>query len=146
MNGFDLIEEAIEDLKKGRPIIVCDDEDRENEGDLVMLAEHATPENINFMITYGKGLVCVPVSPRIAQRLDLAPMTANNTDPHGTAFTLSIDHEEAKTGISAEERIANDPTDVDGWTGALQTTRSHLPVDRKRRWRSGTSRTYGSRR
>lgn len=104
MNGFDLIEEAIEDLKKGRPIIVCDDEDRENEGDLVMLAEHATPENINFMITYGKGLVCVPVSPRIAQRLDLAPMTANNTDPHGTAFTLSIDHEEAKTGISAEER------------------------------------------
>lgn len=104
MNGFDLIEEAIEDLKKGRPIIVCDDEDRENEGDLVMLAEHATPENINFMITYGKGLVCVPVSPRIAQRLDLEPMTANNTDPHGTAFTLSIDHEEAKTGISAEER------------------------------------------
>lgn len=104
MNGFDLIEEAIEDLKKGRPIIVCDDEDRENEGDLVMLAEHATPENINFMITYGKGLVCVPVSPRIAQRLELAPMTANNTDPHGTAFTLSIDHEDAKTGISAEER------------------------------------------
>lgn len=104
MNGFDLIEDAIEDLKNGRPIIVCDDEDRENEGDLVMLAEHATPENINFMITYGKGLVCVPVSPRIAQRLDLAPMTANNTDPHGTAFTLSIDHEEAKTGISAEER------------------------------------------
>jgi len=104
MNGFDLIEDAIEDLKNGRPIIVCDDEDRENEGDLVMLAEHATPENINFMITYGKGLVCVPVSPRIAKRLELAPMTANNTDPHGTAFTLSIDHEEAKTGISAEER------------------------------------------
>ncbi|AHA30863.1 MULTISPECIES: bifunctional 3,4-dihydroxy-2-butanone-4-phosphate synthase/GTP cyclohydrolase II [unclassified Exiguobacterium] len=104
MNGFDLIEDAIEDLKNGRPIIVCDDEDRENEGDLVMLAEHATPENINFMITHGKGLVCVPVSPRIAQRLELAPMTANNTDPHGTAFTLSIDHEEAKTGISAEER------------------------------------------
>ncbi|OAI88640.1 bifunctional 3,4-dihydroxy-2-butanone 4-phosphate synthase/GTP cyclohydrolase II [Exiguobacterium sp. KKBO11] len=104
MNGFDLIEDAIEDLKSGRPIIVCDDEDRENEGDLVMLAEHATPENINFMITYGKGLVCVPVSPRIAKRLELAPMTANNTDPHGTAFTLSIDHEEAKTGISAEER------------------------------------------
>ncbi len=104
MNGFDLIEDAIEDLKSGRPIIVCDDEDRENEGDLVMLAEHATPENINFMITHGKGLVCVPVSPRIAQRLELAPMTANNTDPHGTAFTLSIDHEDAKTGISAEER------------------------------------------
>ncbi|MGL6102077.1 MAG: 3,4-dihydroxy-2-butanone-4-phosphate synthase, partial [Exiguobacterium acetylicum] len=104
MNGFDLIEDAIEDLKNGRPIIVCDDEDRENEGDLVMLAEHATPENINFMITHGKGLVCVPVSPRIAQRLELAPMTANNTDPHGTAFTLSIDHEDAKTGISAEER------------------------------------------
>jgi 3,4-dihydroxy 2-butanone 4-phosphate synthase/GTP cyclohydrolase II len=104
MNGVDLIEDATEALKYGRPIIVCDDEDRENEGDLVMLAERATPENINFMISYGKGLVCVPVSPHVAERLHLSPMTDNNTDPHGTAFTLSIDHEEAKTGISAEER------------------------------------------
>ncbi|OIN66854.1 bifunctional 3,4-dihydroxy-2-butanone 4-phosphate synthase/GTP cyclohydrolase II [Exiguobacterium sp. KRL4] len=104
MNGFDLIEEAIEELKQGRPIIVCDDENRENEGDLILLAEHATPEQINFMITYGKGLVCVPVSPQLAKRLELNPMTDVNTDPHGTAFTISIDHEEAKTGISAAER------------------------------------------
>ncbi len=91
-------------LKHGRPIIVCDDENRENEGDLILLAEHATPEQINFMITYGKGLVCVPVSPQLAERLELNPMTDVNTDPHGTAFTISIDHEEAKTGISAAER------------------------------------------
>ncbi|VWX35480.1 fused 3,4-dihydroxy-2-butanone 4-phosphate synthase and GTP cyclohydrolase II [Exiguobacterium oxidotolerans] len=104
MNGFDSIEEAVDDLKRGRPIIVCDDENRENEGDLVLLAEHATPEMINFMITYGKGLVCVPVSPTIATRLELRPMTDVNTDPHGTAFTISIDHEDAKTGISAAER------------------------------------------
>lgn len=104
MNGFDLIEEAIEELKQGRPIIVCDDENRENEGDLILLAEHATPEQINFMITHGKGLVCVPVSPQLANRLELNPMTDVNTDPHGTAFTISIDHEEAKTGISAGER------------------------------------------
>ncbi len=104
MNGFDLVEEAIEELKHGRPIIVCDDENRENEGDLILLAEHATPEQINFMITYGKGLVCVPVSPQLAERLELNPMTDHNTDPHGTAFTISIDHEEAKTGISAAER------------------------------------------
>ncbi|KGX87175.1 bifunctional 3,4-dihydroxy-2-butanone-4-phosphate synthase/GTP cyclohydrolase II [Pontibacillus litoralis] len=101
---FHTIEEALDDLKKGRVIIVCDDEDRENEGDLVALAEHTTPEVINFMITQGKGLVCAPISQEIADRLELMPMVERNTDPHGTAFTVSIDHASSTTGISAAER------------------------------------------
>ncbi|MYL34624.1 bifunctional 3,4-dihydroxy-2-butanone-4-phosphate synthase/GTP cyclohydrolase II [Pontibacillus yanchengensis] len=101
---FDTIKEALDDLKKGRMVIVCDDEDRENEGDLIALAEHATPEVINFMITQGKGLVCAPVSHDIADQLELFPMVERSTDPHGTAFTVSIDHKTSTTGISAAER------------------------------------------
>ncbi|MEK4283995.1 bifunctional 3,4-dihydroxy-2-butanone-4-phosphate synthase/GTP cyclohydrolase II [Ureibacillus sp. FSL K6-0165] len=98
------IEEAIEDLKKGKTIIVVDDENRENEGDLVALAEHATPETINFMATYGRGLICTPIIEELAQKLDLHAMVANNTDNHQTAFTVSIDHISTTTGISAYER------------------------------------------
>lgn len=101
---FDSIEEALDELRAGKVIIVCDDEDRENEGDFVALAEKATPEVINFMITHGKGLVCVPVDEKIANRLELAPMTAENTDHFGTAFTISVDHNSTTTGISAYER------------------------------------------
>lgn len=101
---FSKIEEAIEDLKKGKIIIVCDDEDRENEGDFVVIGEYATPENINFMATHGRGLICVPVSEEIAHKLDFHSMVTNNTDTHGTAFTVSIDHIESTTGISAFER------------------------------------------
>lgn len=101
---FSKIEDAIEDLKLGKLIIVCDDEDRENEGDLVVLGEHATPENINFMATHGRGLICAPVSEEIAKKLDLPKMVENNTDTHGTAFTVSIDHMDSTTGISAFER------------------------------------------
>lgn len=101
---FDSIEDALNDLKQGKVVIVCDDEDRENEGDLIALAEHATPEVINFMITYGKGLVCTPVTEELANRLELFPMVERNTDPHGTAFTVSIDHQTTSTGISAAER------------------------------------------
>lgn len=101
---FHTIEEAIEDLKKGKVIIVVDDEDRENEGDFVALAEKATPEVINFMIKEGRGLVCSPITEERAQQLDLPPMVARNTDYHGTAFTVSIDHIETTTGISAAER------------------------------------------
>lgn len=101
---FDSIEQALEDLRQGKVIIVCDDEDRENEGDLIGLAEHATPEMINFMITYGKGLVCAPVSQPIAEKLDLFPMVEKNTDSLATAFTVSIDHKNTTTGISAAER------------------------------------------
>ena len=101
---FDSIEEALDELRAGKVIIVCDDEDRENEGDFVALAEKATPEVINFMITHGKGLVCVPVDEKIANRLELAPMTTDNTDHFGTAFTISVDHNSTTTGISAYER------------------------------------------
>jgi len=101
---FNLIEEAISDLMLGKVIIVVDDEDRENEGDFIALADKATPEVINFMIKVGRGLVCVPITEERAQELDLPPMVARNTDYHGTAFTVSVDHIETSTGISAHER------------------------------------------
>lgn len=104
MNMFDPIEEALKELMKGNVVIVCDDEDRENEGDFVSLAEKATPEVINFMITHGRGLVCAPITDEIARNLDLVPMVNLNTDPHGTAFTISVDHKTSTTGISAYER------------------------------------------
>lgn len=103
---FDTIEEALAELKEGKVIIVCDDEDRENEGDFVALAEKATPDVINLMVTHGRGLVCVPIEEELAQKLDLLPMVSRNTDPHGTAFTVSIDHKFSTTGISAFERSA----------------------------------------
>ena len=103
---FDKIEDAIADLKAGKIVIVCDDEDRENEGDFVSIAEKTTPEMINFMIKYGRGLVCTPISEERARELDLVPMVDHNTDPHGTAFTVSIDHQTTTTGISAYERAA----------------------------------------
>ncbi|WP_068785216.1 bifunctional 3,4-dihydroxy-2-butanone-4-phosphate synthase/GTP cyclohydrolase II [Paenibacillus phocaensis] len=101
---LDRVEEAIYELMRGKVIIVVDDEDRENEGDFVALAEKATPEVINFMITQGRGLVCLPITAERAEELDLQPMVAQNTDNHGTAFTVSIDHKETTTGISAYER------------------------------------------
>ncbi|PRS10076.1 bifunctional 3,4-dihydroxy-2-butanone-4-phosphate synthase/GTP cyclohydrolase II [Bacillus atrophaeus] len=101
---FHPIEEALDALKKGEVIIVVDDEDRENEGDFVALAEHATPEVINFMATHGRGLICTPLEEDIANKLDLHPMVDHNTDSHHTAFTVSIDHRLTKTGISAQER------------------------------------------
>ncbi|WP_458412041.1 bifunctional 3,4-dihydroxy-2-butanone-4-phosphate synthase/GTP cyclohydrolase II [Schinkia sp. CFF1] len=101
---FDPIEEAIYELMRGNIVIVCDDEDRENEGDFIALASKATPEVINFMITNGRGLVCAPISEEIARNLNLVPMVNRNTDPHGTAFTVSVDHKTSTTGISAFER------------------------------------------
>ncbi len=103
---FHKVEEAIEELKKGKVVIVCDDEDRENEGDFIALAEKTTPEVINFMATHGRGLICTPVNEEIAHKLNLHPMVVNNTDVHGTAFTVSIDHISSTTGISAYERSA----------------------------------------
>lgn len=99
MKKFNLIEEAIEDIKNGKMVIVIDDEGRENEGDLVMAGE-----KINFMATYGKGLICAPVSESIAENLGLNPMVSHNTDNHETAFTVSIDYKDTTTGISAFER------------------------------------------
>ncbi|WP_289136831.1 bifunctional 3,4-dihydroxy-2-butanone-4-phosphate synthase/GTP cyclohydrolase II [uncultured Brevibacillus sp.] len=101
---FHRMEDALEDLRQGKAIIVVDDEDRENEGDFICLAEAATPEMINFMVTHGRGLVCVPVTQEHADRLQLKPMVENNTDKQGTAFTVSIDEQTTHTGISAQER------------------------------------------
>lgn len=101
---FQTIEAALRDLKLGKPIIVVDDENRENEGDFIALSDQITPETINFMITNGKGLVCTAITEDLAEQLQLPAMTADNTDPYGTAFTVSIDHETTTTGISAFER------------------------------------------
>jgi GTP cyclohydrolase II len=103
---FNTVKEALEDLKIGKPVVVVDDEDRENEGDLVLPAQVATYEWLNFIINQARGLMCVPVSVEVAQRLQLDPMTARNTDHHGTAFTISVDAAEGTTtGISTGDRL-----------------------------------------
>ncbi|MDE6931011.1 MAG: 3,4-dihydroxy-2-butanone-4-phosphate synthase, partial [Lachnospiraceae bacterium] len=104
MGTFNTIEEALEDLKKGKIILVTDDPGRENEGDLICAAEFATTENINFMATYGKGLICMPMSEEYVKKLKIGQMVEKNTDNHETAFTVSIDHVSTSTGISAAER------------------------------------------
>ncbi len=96
--------EAIEEVKKGRMVIMIDDEDRENEGDLVYAAAFSTPQNVNFMATHARGLICVALSKSIATRLDLNPMVSSNTSSYETAFTVSVDAKDALTGISAGER------------------------------------------
>lgn len=104
MNAFSSIEEALQDIREGKMIIVVDDMSRENEGDLFIAGEKVTPEAINFMATYGKGLICCPINKTHAEALELNPMVSKNTDNHETAFTVSIDYKEVTTGISAFER------------------------------------------
>lgn len=110
---FNTIEEAIEEIKAGRIIIVVDDEDRENEGDLVAAAEHVTPEIINFMATYGKGLICMPIIGQRLDELEIYPMVSQNTDNLETAFTVSVDAANVTTGISAFERAQTIKTILD---------------------------------
>lgn len=115
---FDSVPDALEDIRQGRMIIVADDEDRENEGDLVCAAESATPDMINFMTKHGRGLICVALTRERADQLELPPMTEHNTDPQGTAFTISVDAHHrfgVTTGISAQDRATTvrvlvDPT------------------------------------
>ena len=102
--NFNTIEEALEDLRQGRIVLVTDDPDRENEGDFICAAQFATTENINFMATHGKGLICMPMSEEYVKKLQFPQMVQNNTDNHETAFTVSIDHVSTSTGISAAER------------------------------------------
>jgi len=104
MTKFNTIEEGIEDIKNGKMIVVVDDEDRENEGDLLMAAEKSTPEAINFMAKYGRGLICAPMTRNRLKDLDILPMVRDNTDPKETAFTVSVDWINVSTGISAKER------------------------------------------
>ena len=101
---FNTVEEALEELRNGKIILVTDDPDRENEGDFICAAEFATTENINFMATHGKGLICMPMSEHFVKKLRIPQMVQHNTDNHETAFTVSIDHVNTTTGISAAER------------------------------------------
>jgi len=104
MFQYSTIEEALEELRQGRMILCTDDPDRENEGDLICAAQFATTENVNFMATHAKGLICMPMSRTYIQKLQFPQMVTNNTDNHETAFTVSIDHVSTTTGISAAER------------------------------------------
>lgn len=101
---FNTTQELIDDIREGKIIVLLDDEDRENEGDLICAAEFATTENVNFMAMYAKGLICMPMSNEYTEKLDLWPMCKVNKDNHETAFTVSIDHKDTTTGISAYER------------------------------------------
>ncbi|NLD50611.1 MAG: bifunctional 3,4-dihydroxy-2-butanone-4-phosphate synthase/GTP cyclohydrolase II [Clostridiaceae bacterium] len=101
---FDRIEEAIEDIRQGRMVVVIDDEDRENEGDLLMAAQKVTPESINFMATYGRGMICVPIVEARARELEFDLMVERNNERMRTAFTVTVDHKNSTTGISAYER------------------------------------------
>ncbi|MBL8829750.1 MAG: bifunctional 3,4-dihydroxy-2-butanone-4-phosphate synthase/GTP cyclohydrolase II [Planctomycetaceae bacterium] len=114
---FSSLEAAVEDFAEGRMVIVVDDEDRENEGDFVCAAEKVTTEMVNFMITHGRGQLCMPVLPELCERLKLHPMVERNTAPLGTAFTVPVDHRTCRTGITAAERAYTiraimDPTSV----------------------------------
>lgn len=102
--NFNTIEEALEELRQGNIILVTDDPDRENEGDFICAAEFASAQNINFMATYGKGLICMPMAEHYIKKLQIPQMVQHNTDNHETAFTVSIDHTSTSTGISAAER------------------------------------------
>ena len=104
MFQFNTIVEALEDLRLGKIILVTDDEDRENEGDFICAAEFADTKNVNFMAVHGKGLICMPMSAELCQKLQFSQMVSDNKDNHGTAFTVSVDHVDTTTGISAAER------------------------------------------
>ena len=120
-SAFSKIEDALEAIAQGRVVIVVDDETRENEGDFIAAAELVTPETIEFMITHGRGQLCMPITPDLAERLELRLMVEQNTAPHRTPFTVPVDHKSCRTGISAEERAttvraiidpATKPTDL----------------------------------
>ncbi len=123
MFRFNTVEEALEQLKKGKIILVTDDPERENEGDFICAAEFATTANVNFMATHGKGLICMPMSKEYVARLGLPQMVADNTDNHETAFTVSIDAAETTTGISAAERSITAQKCVDDTAGPLDFRR-----------------------
>lgn len=120
---FNTIEEALEEIKKGRMIVVVDDEDRENEGDLVMAAEKVTPAAINFMAKHGGGLICLPIVRDRLEELNIERMVVKNTDPNRTAFTVSIDAIECSTGISAQERALTIKRVIDNQTKPRDFTR-----------------------
>ena len=130
---FNTVEEALEDIRKGKMIVVVDDEDRENEGDLVVAAEKVTPSIINFMAKHGGGLICMPIIRERLEELNIERMVVKNTDPRRTAFTVSIDAIECSTGISAQERALTVKRVIDNQTKARDFTRpGHIfPIEYK---------------
>ena len=114
---FSSIENAIEDIKNGKMVIVVDDPGRENEGDLIIAAEKATPEAVNFMVKHARGLVCMPMEGEDLDRLGVHAMVEKNTDNHETAFTVSVDYKDTTTGISAFERAQTIRGLIDGQAG-----------------------------
>ncbi|MDE6501493.1 MAG: bifunctional 3,4-dihydroxy-2-butanone-4-phosphate synthase/GTP cyclohydrolase II [Ruminococcus sp.] len=123
MFEYNTVEEAVQALRNGEIILVTDDENRENEADMICSAEYATTENVNFMATYAKGLICMPMSRELCRKLSLPQMVSENTDNHCTAFTVSIDHVKTTTGISAEER---------GFTARMAVDDNAKPEDFRR--------------
>ena len=105
MAEFNTIEEILQDIKLGKPVVILDDDKRENEGDIIFAAEHATTENVNFMAKYARGLICMPMDASYSDKYNLPQMCIVNTDNHMTAFSVSIDHVDTTTGISAVESL-----------------------------------------
>ena len=139
MSRFATIEEAIEDIRAGRMVVVCDDEDRENEGDLTMAAQFATPEAINFMAKEGRGLICLALTPERCDELGLDLMAAKNESPFETAFTVSIEARDGvTTGISAADRARTVQVAIDPALGAARPrpARPHLPAQGQARRRA----------
>lgn len=131
---FNTIDEILEDLRDGKIVVMIDDEDRENEGDVICAAEHATLENVNFMASYAKGLICMPMDESYTKKLGLRQMCEVNTDNHCTAFTVSIDHKDTTTGISAYERsiTAMKTVDPDAKPGDFRMPGHMFPLQAKK--------------
>ena len=131
---FNTIDEILEDLRDGKIVVMIDDEDRENEGDVICAAEHATLENVNFMASYAKGLICMPMDESYTKKLGLRQMCEVNTDNHCTAFTVSIDHKDTTTGISASERsiTAMKTVDPDAKPGDFRMPGHMFPLQAKK--------------
>lgn len=131
---FNTIDEILEDLRDGKIVVMIDDEDRENEGDAICAAEHATLENVNFMASYAKGLICMPMDESYTKKLGLRQMCEVNTDNHCTAFTVSIDHKDTTTGISAYERsiTAMKTVDPDAKPGDFRMPGHMFPLQAKK--------------
>ena len=131
---FNTIDDILEDLRDGKIVVMIDDEDRENEGDVICAAEHATLENVNFMASYAKGLICMPMDESYTKKLGLRQMCEVNTDNHCTAFTVSIDHKDTTTGISAYERsiTAMKTVDPDAKPGDFRMPGHMFPLQAKK--------------
>ena len=144
---MDRIEDAIADFKEGKFVIVVDDEDRENEGDLIIAAEKITPEKVNFMLKHARGVLCAPVTVSRCKELDLPHQVSDNTSVLGTPFTVTIDKlEGCTTGVSASDRAATIQAlaDPDFYTGYFRASRTHQSVVRARKRSTSPCRTYRS--